>query len=94
MIDLETFRQQAREWTRSMVPEFGREARRGLTDEQDLALGRDRKLTPLVFPRDEPQRIVPLLGFWGRRHESLAGIVVICRGKGQETSPRRPSSAR
>ena len=40
MIDVETFREQARAWHATMVPEFGRDARRGLTDEQDLALGR------------------------------------------------------
>ena len=40
MIDLDTFGEQARAWTASMIPEFGREARRGRTDEQDLALGR------------------------------------------------------
>jgi alkylation response protein AidB-like acyl-CoA dehydrogenase len=40
VIDLETFREQARAFTSSMVPEFGREARRGLSDAEDLALGR------------------------------------------------------
>ena len=40
MIDVDTFRAAARAWHATMVPEFGRDARRGLTDEQDLALGR------------------------------------------------------
>jgi alkylation response protein AidB-like acyl-CoA dehydrogenase len=40
MINLEAFRTQACAWLATMVPEFGREARRGLGDDADLALGR------------------------------------------------------
>ncbi len=40
MIDLETFRADAQAWLATMVPEFGRDARRGISDEADLALGR------------------------------------------------------
>ena len=36
----EAYRQKARSWLQSIESEFGREARRGLTEEQDLALGR------------------------------------------------------
>lgn len=36
----EAYRTKARAWLESVEPEFGREARRGLTEEQDLALGR------------------------------------------------------
>ncbi len=40
MSDLETYRLKARAWLESMAPTFGREARRGLSVEDDLALGR------------------------------------------------------
>ena len=40
MSDLEAFRQGARQWLAENAQEFGREARRGLTVEADLALGR------------------------------------------------------
>lgn len=40
MSDLEAYRQKARAWLESIAPEFGREARRGLTEAEDLALGR------------------------------------------------------
>ena len=40
MSDLEAFRQSARQWLAENAQEFGREARRGLTVEADLALGR------------------------------------------------------
>lgn len=36
----EAYRAKARSWLESIEAEFGREARRGLTEEQDLALGR------------------------------------------------------
>lgn len=36
----EAYRAKARNWLESIEAEFGREARRGLTEEQDLALGR------------------------------------------------------
>jgi alkylation response protein AidB-like acyl-CoA dehydrogenase len=36
----EAYRAKARGWLQSVEAEFGREARRGLTEEQDLALGR------------------------------------------------------
>ena len=37
---LETYRAQVKTWLKDYVAEFGAEARRGLTEEQDLALGR------------------------------------------------------
>lgn len=40
MIDLEEFGRNAGAWLRSVEPEFGRKARAGLSQEQDLALGR------------------------------------------------------
>lgn len=40
MSDYEAFRARARAWLQSVAGEFGREARRGLDVEQDLALGR------------------------------------------------------
>src|SRR3546814_1076995 len=40
MTDLETDRAKAAAWCESMVPTFGKAARKGLTVEEDLALGR------------------------------------------------------
>ncbi len=40
MSDVATYRAKARAWLESMVPQFGRAARAGLTVEQDLALAR------------------------------------------------------
>lgn len=40
MSDLETWRLQARAWLEAMAGEFGKEARRALTEAEDLALGR------------------------------------------------------
>ncbi len=40
MIDHQTYSATARAWLESVAPTFGREARRGLSHEQDLALGR------------------------------------------------------
>ncbi|MDG2002361.1 MAG: acyl-CoA dehydrogenase family protein [Novosphingobium sp.] len=40
MIDLEAFGEKARSWLNSVEPEFGRDARKGLTQDEDLALGR------------------------------------------------------
>ncbi|MGN6692207.1 MAG: acyl-CoA dehydrogenase family protein, partial [Sphingopyxis sp.] len=40
MSDLETYRGKAAEWCQSMVPAFGKNARKGLSVEEDLALGR------------------------------------------------------
>ena len=40
MSDLETWRLQARAWLESMALEFGKDARRSLTEAEDLALGR------------------------------------------------------
>jgi alkylation response protein AidB-like acyl-CoA dehydrogenase len=40
MSDLETYRLRARSWLGEMAPKFGREARRGLTLDEDVALGR------------------------------------------------------
>ncbi|MBV1917324.1 MAG: acyl-CoA dehydrogenase family protein [Sphingomonadaceae bacterium] len=40
MIELDEFRAKAGEWLHSVKAEFGPDARRGLSDEQDLALGR------------------------------------------------------
>ncbi|WP_282948040.1 MULTISPECIES: acyl-CoA dehydrogenase family protein [unclassified Sphingopyxis] len=40
MSDLEAFRAKAAAWCESMVPAFGKAARKGLSVEQDLALGR------------------------------------------------------
>lgn len=40
MTDLDTYRLNARAWLESMAPQFGRNARRGLSVEDDLALGR------------------------------------------------------
>lgn len=41
MSDLEAFRQKARAFLETMAPKYGREARKGNTVEQDLALGRE-----------------------------------------------------
>ncbi|MDB5715830.1 MAG: acyl-CoA dehydrogenase [Sphingomonadales bacterium] len=38
--ELETYRDDARAWLETQVAEFGREARRGLSHDEDLALGR------------------------------------------------------
>ncbi|WEK42387.1 MAG: acyl-CoA dehydrogenase family protein [Candidatus Sphingomonas colombiensis] len=40
MTDIDTYRTQAREWLTSIAGEFGKDARRGLSVEDDLALGR------------------------------------------------------
>jgi len=40
MIDLEEFRGKVRAWMQSVEAEFGHDARRGLSDDDDLALGR------------------------------------------------------
>ncbi|WP_338465598.1 acyl-CoA dehydrogenase family protein [Novosphingobium sp. ZN18A2] len=40
MSDLDAYRDKARKWLESVAPEFGRDARRGLSVEEDLALGR------------------------------------------------------
>jgi alkylation response protein AidB-like acyl-CoA dehydrogenase len=40
MSSFETFREQARAWLQENAPEFGRDARRGLSPEADLALAR------------------------------------------------------
>ena len=40
MSDLDSFRDGARQWLAENAQKFGREARRGLTVEADLALGR------------------------------------------------------
>jgi alkylation response protein AidB-like acyl-CoA dehydrogenase len=40
MIELDEFRDRARSWLASVEPEFGRAARRGLSQDEDLALGR------------------------------------------------------
>lgn len=40
MNPLDTYRQQARDWLASVTPLYGRAARKGLSAEQDLALGR------------------------------------------------------
>ena len=40
MTDYDSYRAEARSWLQSVAGEFGRDARRGLTEEQDLALGR------------------------------------------------------
>lgn len=40
MIDLEAFGEKARGWLKSVEPEFGRAARKGLSQDVDLALGR------------------------------------------------------
>jgi len=40
MIDLEAFGEKARRWLESVAPEFGRAARLGLSQDEDLALGR------------------------------------------------------
>ncbi len=40
MSDLETFRAKAAAWLETMVPTFGRDARKGLAEADDLALGR------------------------------------------------------
>ena len=40
MSDLEAYRSKAATWCESAVPQFGKAARKGLTVEQDLALGR------------------------------------------------------
>jgi len=38
--DYEAFRDRARTWLQSVAGEFGRDARRGLSEKADLALGR------------------------------------------------------
>jgi alkylation response protein AidB-like acyl-CoA dehydrogenase len=40
MSDIDTYRQKARAWLESVAPRFGRDARAGLSEEADLALGR------------------------------------------------------
>jgi len=40
MSDYDSYRAAARAWLQSMASEFGKEGRRGLSEEQDLALGR------------------------------------------------------
>ena len=40
MNDYEAFRDRARTWLQSVAGEFGRDARRGLSEKADLALGR------------------------------------------------------
>ena len=40
MSALETYRITALDWLQSKAPEFGRGARRGLSEAEDLALGR------------------------------------------------------
>ncbi len=40
MSDLETYRLKARSWLESVAPRFGRDARKGNTVEEDLAIGR------------------------------------------------------
>lgn len=40
MSDIETYRQNAAKWLESVVPTFGKAARKGLSAEEDLALGR------------------------------------------------------
>jgi alkylation response protein AidB-like acyl-CoA dehydrogenase len=40
MTDLETYRQSARAWLEDQVPAFGKEARAGMTEAEDLAIGR------------------------------------------------------
>jgi len=59
MSDLETFRADARAWLAAQAHEFGKEARRGLTPEQDLALGRrymaakhDAGFAGIAFPKE------------------------------------------
>lgn len=41
MSDLEAYRSRARAWLEAMAPRFGREARKGNSEAQDLALGRE-----------------------------------------------------
>ena len=41
MSDLEAYRAKARAWLESMNPKYGRDARRGMTVEEELALGRE-----------------------------------------------------
>ncbi|WP_374280989.1 acyl-CoA dehydrogenase family protein [Novosphingobium sp.] len=41
MSDLEAYRLKAREWLQSMAPKYARDARRGMTVEEELALGRE-----------------------------------------------------
>ena len=38
--EIEAYRDTARAWLETQTAEFGRDARKGLTEEQDLALGR------------------------------------------------------
>ena len=40
MTDLDRYRDRARAWLASVAPEFGKAARRGLSEAEDLALGR------------------------------------------------------
>jgi alkylation response protein AidB-like acyl-CoA dehydrogenase len=40
MIDLETYRNQARAWLESVAPTFGKEALAGISDDEHLAMGR------------------------------------------------------
>jgi alkylation response protein AidB-like acyl-CoA dehydrogenase len=40
MTDLETYQSEARDWLKSVAPHFGKTARKGLSEADDLALGR------------------------------------------------------
>ena len=57
MIDIETFREQGRAFVESMVPEFGREARRGLTDEQVTPHELARRAPPLEVVEPDVVRV-------------------------------------
>jgi len=41
MSELEAYRAKARAWLESMAPKYGREARRGMSEEESLAMGRE-----------------------------------------------------
>ncbi|TXI28712.1 MAG: acyl-CoA dehydrogenase, partial [Ottowia sp.] len=41
MSELEAYRSKAQAWLESMAPKYAREARRGMTVEEELALGRE-----------------------------------------------------
>ena len=54
MSDLEAYRAKAAAWCESVAPTFGKAARKGLSVEEDLALG--RRLRQPVQAEPEPRR--------------------------------------
>ena len=66
MTDLEIYRAKAAAWCESMVPAFGKAARKGLAVEEDLALGRryqkakfDAGYAGINWPTDLGGQLIP-----------------------------------